>query len=634
MASYTPSVDEIVALRWELDRLYRPWHDQQAEDQRFYNAASSDQQGSGSNDQSEGPLRISASNIPTNFDEIRLPTAKTIIDTSAEHASGNFPRLHVPRKRESAKAQETTTLLEKVMQGFWYRTIADAPLNPLRGWAQLGALRGAIGASLLYNQDKWPDLPDNPGSGASDSDREAYDDAVAQRESSWPFECDIVDPRVMFPDPGTEGREFIIIAFSRMAYEVKRRWPQWDMKVPGTDMTRKLTDYVDFIAYWDKTHYAYIVGNQSGILNAQSNVPQGQGLIKAYKGVAPHKYGFLPYYFISAGYGMPTGLPQFRYQGLLTPIRDLLKAEMRNQTHTQAIIAQQAFPWLVAQYGVEPNMELGGVTRVPQGVPIKDAILEMRPVVPINELMTFNENIKARIEGATIPDTLSGVRPKGIYSGYHESILVGTGRARLRPLSDALEHTVEWASAGFLKLVENKVKGPISVWGKGMQSNDFVTVKPSDINGAYEVYASLVPDLPQDTAVDIGNGQKLFQEGVISARDFLETYAHRENAEEILRERAAEDVLKNPMMQEQFVRDTLAGFGVPGYTGGPVVAPGIRTEVGSPTPGAPAGAVGGAAPPATAPVGVPPQPPAAPGGQVGLPPGGPAALAGISRGRP
>src|SRR5258706_5058036 len=481
MASYTPSVEEIVALRWELDTLYRPWHDQQLEDERYYNAASGDYSGTSSQTENQGPLRISASNMPDNFDQMRTPTAKTIIDTAAEHASGNFPRLHVPRKRETAKAQENTTLLEKVMQGFWYRAIAEAPLNPLRAWAQLGGLRGAIGASLLYNPDKWPDLPEKPADGADDATVEAYDDAVAQRKSSWPFELDWVDPRVMFPDPSSEGREYIIVAFTRMAFEVKRRWPTWDMRIPGRSEPVKTTDMLDFIAYWDKTHYSYIVGNQSGILNSANGIANGYPLIKAYKGVVPHKYGFLPYFFQSAGYGMPTGAPQFRYQGLITPIRDLLKADMRNLTHTQAIVAQQAFPWIVAQFGVEPNMELGGVTRVPAGTAIKDAIIEMRPVVPINELMTLGDNIKARIEGATIPDTLSGMRPKGIYSGYHESVLVGTGRARLRPLSDALEHTVEWASSGFLKLVENKIKAPISIWGKGMQSNDFITIKPSDI---------------------------------------------------------------------------------------------------------------------------------------------------------
>jgi len=177
VASYTPSVQEIMTMRWDLDYLYRAWHMQQAEDERYYNAASSDysnQYGS-SGGQVQGPLRISASNIPDNFDQMRLPTGKTIIDTAAEHASGNFPRLHVPRKRETAKAQENTTLLEKSMQGFWYRAIAEAPLNPLRAWAQLGGLRGAIGASLLYNEDKWPDLPPNPASGASEADQEAYE---------------------------------------------------------------------------------------------------------------------------------------------------------------------------------------------------------------------------------------------------------------------------------------------------------------------------------------------------------------------------------------------------------------------------------------------------------------------------
>jgi hypothetical protein len=616
-----------MTMRWDLDQLYRPWHMQQAEDERFYNAASSDYGNPyGTNNQMQGPLRISASNMPANFDQMRTPTGKTIIDTAAEHASGNFPRIHVPRKRETAAAQELTTLIEKFLQGCWYRAISEAPLNPLRAWAQLGGLRGAIGASLIYNDDKWPDLPEKPADNADDTAVEAYEDAVAMRKSSWPFELDWVDPVTMFPDPASEGKEYIIIAFTDQVYRVKRRWPKWDKKIPGRAEPLKDTDSVDFIAYWDKTYYSYIVGNLAGV--ASQGTYDAQPLIKAYDGVVKHKYGFLPYFFTSAGYGMPTGAPQFRYQGLLTPIRDLLLAEMRNLTHTQAIVAQQAFPWLVAQFGVEPNMELGGVTRVPQGTPIRDAIVEMRPVVPINELMTLGDNIKQRIEGATIPDTLSGVRPKGIYSGYHESILVGTGRARLRPLSDALEHVAEWANAGFLKLVENKLKAPISVWGKGMGSTDYITIKPSDINGNYESFVNLVPDLPQDTAVDIGNGQKLFQEGVTSARDFLETYAHRENAEEILRERAAEDLLKNPLLQQQMAQDLMAGFGVPGYGGGPMAVPGVRTEIGSPTPGAPA--QGGA--PSTAPVGVPPQP-TAPQPGVGVPAGGPAALAGIPGGQ-
>lgn len=604
-----PTIRELIALRWELDAYYRPWKNQMLEDEAFYNAGSGLQGGI--------KVAVGQADTPDLFDQMRLPTGKTIVDTAAEHASGNFPRLHVPRRHETEKMQALTTLMEKAGQGFWYRCIAEAPLNPLRAWAQLGGLRGAICASLFYNKDKWPDLPTKPGPGATETEDEDYDEAVAQRESAWPFELDWVDPMVVFPDPATEGKEFIIIAFNRMAHEVKRRWPNWDMKKPGTNTVYKLTDYVDFISYWDRTYHAYIIG---GPMTTDPVAAQGQALIKAYDGVAPHGYGFLPYFFTSAGYGMPTGMPEYRYQGLLTPIKDLLGAEMRSLTHTQAVIAQQAFPWLIAQQGVNLNMSLGGVTRVPAGTPLKDAVLELRPVVPISELLQFTELVKTRIEGATIPDTLSGLRPKGIYSGYHESILVGTGRARLRPLSDALEHTAEWATSGFFKLVENVVEGPVSVWGKGMGGNEFITLKPSDINGAYEVYISLVPDLPQDTSVNIGNGQKLFQEGIISGRDFLETYAGRENAEEILKERFIEDVVKSPQAQQQMIADTLKAFGFPSYTTGPVGVPGVRAsgEVG--LAGGPEVSQGGAGGPPAGATGIPAQP-SPPGGALPGAPG-------------
>jgi len=612
-----PTVREIIALRWELDAFYRQWHDQQREDEAFYNAGSGITGGI--------KIAVGQTDTPDLFDQVRLPTGKTIIDTAAEHASGNFPRLHVPRRRETEKAQEATTLMEKAGQGFWYRCIAEAPLNPLRAWAQIGGLRGAICASLFYNKEKWPELPSKPGDGASESEEENYEEAVASRKSSWPFELDWVDPLNVYPDPATEGKEFIIIAFNRMAHEVKRRWPNWDMKKPGTNTVYKLTDYVDFISYWDKTYHAYIIGSMAASTNPET--ASGTPLIKAYDGVAPHGFGFMPYYFTSAGYGMPTGLPEYRYQGLLTPIKDLLGAEMRSLTHTQAVIAQQAFPWLLAAQGVQLNMSLGGVTRVPAGTALKDAVLELRPVVPISELLQFVELVKSRIESATLPDTLGGMRPKGVYSGYHESILVGTGRARLRPLSDALEHVAEWATSGFFKLVENVVEEPVSVWGKGMGGNEFITLKPKDINGAYEVYVSLVPDLPQDTAVNISNGQKLFQEGIISGRDFLETYAGRENAEEILRERFIEDVVKSPQAQQQMIADTLKAFGFPSYTTGPVGVPGVRASGEIGLAGGPQVGQAGAAP-AGAPAGAPsgsmagiPNMPTPPGGALPSAPG-------------
>lgn len=527
------SKDEIVALRWELDKYYRLWHDQQREDEAWYNAGKSG-------------VKIAAKKKGQGFDEVKPPTGKTIVDTAAEHASGNFPRIHIPRKKATDKADLQADKLEKFTQGFWYRAIAEAPQNPIRAWAQLGALRGAICASLLYDEDKWP----NP------DDYKDESDLAAQQKTAWPFVLDWVDPLTVFPDPATEGKEFIIIAFNRMAHEIKRRWPAWDMKVPGRVEPVKLTDKVDFIAYWDKKYYAYII---SGGLGQESY--GGKSLIRAYDGVAPHGYGFLPYFFISAGYGMPTGTPETRYQGFLTQLGPLLAAEARRMTQLDIIIAQQASPWIAAHQSVKLDMQLGGVTRVPDDQRIQDAIVEFRPQIPVSEIVVELGMLKQRISSATIPDTLAGEKATGVYSGYHESVLVGTGRARLRPLSDALEHTVEWATSGSLKIVENVIKAPVSVWGRGMKANEFITISPDDINGAYEVYADLTPDLPQDTSVNIANGERLFKAGIIPGRDWLETYAGRENANELIEERMVDDTVA--AMKPQMVQDALAGFGIP-----------------------------------------------------------------------
>jgi hypothetical protein len=588
MARYKPTVAEIVALTQEYKTFYQPWHEQQEGDDKFYNLL----------------YEVMTGDMPDAFDQVRPPTATTIVDMIADHTAGNFPRLHVPRRKETADAQDQTTVMEKAGQGFWYRTLANSPRNILRAWAQSGALRGAIAGSLLYNPDAWPDLPLPSKYGGIDSDgyKEAKAEAIAQRRDAWPFVLDYIDPMDIYPDPGTEGRDHIIHAFDRQAYQVKRAWPNWDMTVPGQKEPLKATDRVGFICYADDTHLSYIVGGQ-GFSNG------GKALITSSDGVRKHGYGFLPLYFSAGGFGSPFGKPEHKYRGILTLVRDLLKLEARRMTHLDAIIAQQAFPWIIAQHGVTPNMSLMGVTRVPPGMKPADAIMEMRPSIPIQELvMELHENRMA-IQRSTVPDALGGMEGKSGESGYLRSINVGTGRARIRGLGNSLEMAGQWATSGFYRLVENKVKAPVSTWGKGMDSEqEFVTIKPDDIKGHYEVYVSLVPSLPQDDSVNISNGLKLYQQGAIPIRDLLETYAARENAEELLQERLGEDVLKSPQMMQQMVADALT---VTRVTGGPIAVPGFASgEIGVGQPDAASN------PASNAGVGAPrsiPTPPAAPG---------------------
>jgi len=92
--------------------------------------------------------------------------------------------------------------------------------KPIRSWAQSGALAGAIGGSLLYVSDAWPDKPlpsENGGPSIPGSTRDAVEEYEALARSAWPFKLDYIDPLTMLPDPESEGQTYIIIAFKDTA---------------------------------------------------------------------------------------------------------------------------------------------------------------------------------------------------------------------------------------------------------------------------------------------------------------------------------------------------------------------------------------------------------------------------------
>lgn len=584
-----PTVEEIITLRWNLDPIWQLLHNQQLDDDIYYNQG----------------FTVSGTPMPANFEQIRPDTAKMIIDMATNNTSGNYPRIHAPRTHESEAAQINSTLREKAASGFWYRTVQNEAENPIRSWAKHLFLRGAAVGALLYDQDLWAELPMRTDFGTDAEFKDASDEAIAERKSQWPFHTLVLDPITCFPDPSSDGRNYFIVSVQRYAYDLKYQFPEWDYFIPGNDTPCRPNDWVQFITYFDPVWKAYLIGNAavSPGTGTAVNAPRGVGAKLLRPGIVKHGYGFLPYKWVGAGLGQPTGLPHQRFKGLITQSKDLLRAEARRMSHMDALIAEYAFPHVAAQRGVDLHMELGGVTWVPQGTKPADAVEFKRPTVPLQEVLAELSTIREAITRQTVPDPLGGIRPVGVESGYHESILLGTGRMKLKSSIDSLERMIEWTTAGFFKLVENKIKGKISVWGKGFKETEFISIGPDDIKGAYEIYAYIAPALPQDEAATLHSGITLFEHGLTSGRDVLETYAGRENAEELLTERMVEDIAKSGPVQTQMVQDVLKSFGPAQATTGPIGAPGFAT--GQLPLTAPAAPVGNTATPA----GVPQPPP-------------------------
>ena len=586
---------DISRLRWDLERIYQPWHLQQQVDEQFFNVQ----------------YEVMGADVPENYEMVRPPTASRLVNTAANHTSGNIPKIHVPRRAESPDSQERSTHMEKAAQGFWYRCIASSALNPLRATSQDAYLKGAVGAALLYDADAYEEYPTKEEQEAMGKEewKEKKREIDGLRRSCWPFRLLPIDPSTMFPDPETDGQTYIIIAFNRYAYDVKRQWPQWDYCIPGSSTPVSPTDFVSFMAYWDKTHKGYYVGG----LAPGSEVTSLQRMGRKNVDLVEHGYGFLPYFFAWSGLGQPHGLPAQKGTGLITKIRDLLSLEARRKTHLDAIIAQNAWPPIAARDDVNMDMSLGGVIRFPVGVDVRTAIQFMRPNVPIQELvMELREN-KQDIETSTVPDALGGQPTPTVYSGFQNLQILGAGRSNLRPVVDVMERFAEWATTGFFKLVDNKVPGPVAIWGKGMSSeNEFLTISASDIKGHYEVYATLEPTMAQDTSRDIADFLKLYEHGLVPGRVVLEKGAHIENGEELLRERLAEDLAKDPEAFRLMVAEVMKLYGAVPPTG-PIAVPGFATGQISATgnTGTPVGATAAAANPESM-AGVPqiPTPPA------------------------
>jgi hypothetical protein len=404
------TVSEIVDLRWELQPVFATWHAQQERDDKLYNLL----------------YDVVAGNLPDGFEPVRPPSATTIVDLTADHAAGNFPNLHVPRRKESGDATKQATLMERAGQGFWYRTIQNAPQNIFRAWAQSGALRGGIAGCLTYNPDNWPDLPVPSELGGIESEayKDAKEEVLAQRRSAWPFRIVPIDPLELYLDPASDGQNFVIHAYQKKVYDVLRDWPNWDRMVPGRPDPLKLTDTVEFIAYADDTYRSYIVSGDRPVPDAKSGralAPTtrygGVALNPVSGGVHKHGYGFNPYFFAWGGFGSPFGAPEFKGRGILTVAVDLFLEEARRMTHLGAIVGQQAFPWILLQDGIEPDMQLGGVTRIPQGVDIDKVHRELRPQIPIGEIAQELQLLRGAIQRATIPDSLGAEPNKSEESG-------------------------------------------------------------------------------------------------------------------------------------------------------------------------------------------------------------------------
>lgn len=446
-----PSLETILGLKVDSEQYFKAFHDQCARADAFF----------------ENEYDIPA---PKGFDPIHSGIARSLINVAVDHVDVSNIAIDVPLASPRAKARAEK--LKKFYIGFW----SQVKKPVLRTTVRHCFLYGVGFQKTMFRSDQWPDAPQADDYVDDASFKEALDDFMERRGIANPIHVETVNPQRIVWDMSKTGPHWFIESYERREDEVYRLYPQWRSK--------RKDDVCSWTEYWDDTHYVYMADDEI--------VEEGE-----------HGYGFLPYELFNAANTIDHDdrPPHLRYQGMLHALYDLISYHDRTLTAEAAMI--RATAWRTIDFIGDPqkatqardNYEIfGGMNVVPSGVEVKPSpYIQLPP-----ELLNHREGLASLIEQGSYPNVVRGVRPRGVSTGFAVSVLAGMGRLVFQGVADAMGRGIEGLNKKVAMLVENKLRGRLTVHARSDIHNFDQTIGPEDIRGYYETRVTLKAESPEE----------------------------------------------------------------------------------------------------------------------------------------
>jgi hypothetical protein len=489
-------------------------------------------------------------NVPEGYNRVRPSTGNSVVMTLADHVAGDMPQTKVPEANLTKVAERRSEKIEKFLQASHARFLSAEPVNQVRtmainfGWAGMAVSQGPI-----FIPDVWGTTPER----GSFESAEEYEDAMAEYEATkkmkWPFWWRMIDPRFAYPDPGTIGKEHVIIQYERIAASIRAQWPEWTGYRTGTTTKLANSQRVHWVEYWDTSYRMYIAGGEE-------------------LDTSKHPYGKPQFQIRAAGFGDDTGEPHERFQSLLYPARSLLDQEIRCLTQLDAVMRQAAWSTVLTP----ENSGLKAI--VPGEVQYlkREDIAATRPFTEVRgevvqALLAEHDIISQGIEDATFPSVVKGVRAKGVGSGYGQNSLAALGKIKFGSVAVACQTLLQEFNEDYLRCVERVVGESVPVWGQTEQGFIDFEIKPEDIAGYYYNIVTLNPKLPIDRANEIQIGSVLYNngQGVIDAATYLSDFGGYEQPDELRVKVLRDQVMRLPQIQQILMIAALEETGMLDY---------------------------------------------------------------------
>ncbi len=450
-----PTAENVLHIFDTYKKQYQEFHDQCEEEDEYYHGTRS------------VPI---PDDMP--IDPVRPATAHAIVNVATDHVDVNNPSIFVPAP--SPRAKNRSERIQKFLQGVWMHIPEHTKRTIVKHSIQYGV--GFI--KTWWDGDKWPDAPLLDDYTDEGEYKEALQDHLDERNISFPFIIDAVNPKNMIWDDSRAGMKWAIEFYETDCNDIQMLYPEWRPMIPGTDT-------VTFLEYWDDTWCG--------------RMADGEWVWGPYK----HGYGFNPYVKIQPATSLDydVGMPEDRYQGILKPVHSLLDSEARLITQYEAILRQYAWrtidfygPASSAEATMDEYELFAAKNWVRPNVNIQPSPLAMPP----QEILQQLGMVQTMIEEATFPNVVRGMRPSGVSTGFALSVLAGTGRLVFGKFADAMARGMEHANERFLKLVNNKAIGKVTVHARSNVQNFDQAIGPDDIKVFYENSVSLKAEAPEE----------------------------------------------------------------------------------------------------------------------------------------
>lgn len=446
---------------------------------------------------------------------VRSPAAYSIIENVLGTLVANEPQITIPPAALTAKAQESSSKLERWTYGALMQLRMQQNEDVFERFMECLVAYGHGCMKLLYAPQKWKGYPKQDKKGGETE--ELYN----ERSEAWkqgrplPVAWTWVDPRCVYPVWSDMGLEAVLEVDYRdpMAIAPYRFNMRDEVDIRDLERTHaNAAGEIEFAQLWTRETLTYAI----------------DGVVVHHE---KHKYPNIPYIY-AMGQAVASKDPSYMGMSVVYPIRHLLPYYDRLLSQNASAIRLYGWPTVVYE---EPpfsapseNLEGddGGVRELAfePGKPItlmpgeKVGFLQWQGEAP--DIARQIGMVSEMIERAGIPGTSMGVGAD--ISGYAVNQLIGAARMKLKPLIRHGEDALRQVIQTLWDIVEYSVRQPVPVYLREGKTTGWMTIGPDDLKGYRHVEVNLNPLLPTDTYAKSSQAINEYNSGLRARRSARE----------------------------------------------------------------------------------------------------------------